>query len=107
MVRDIQLVVDADGIRVLLQSLVEGPYEFAPSIAMVFLYLIDRPHLRAHLRPDVDIEIALAGLTEVGFNPKVTSQQEERMRSSGRIMVLMIKSWSGELRSHIIAVTLK
>jgi rapamycin-insensitive companion of mTOR len=71
---------------------------------MVFLQLIDRPHLRAFLRPDIDLEIALAGLTELtamegtAKHPTTTAATqaaEERMRSSGRLVTLMLRSWSG------------
>lgn len=115
-VRDIELLAAADGIRVLLQALNDGPYELAQSIATTFLFLVDRPHLREYLHPGVDLEvhyspdhadilltsylfsvlaalqIAFSGLTE-GTGKQ--NHSDERILSSGRLVVLLLKSWSG------------
>lgn len=56
-VRDVALLDSADGLRVLLHALIDGPYELAPSIAQVFIYLVDRPHLRAYLHSGLDLEV--------------------------------------------------
>lgn len=56
-VLDIAKLVLADGLRVVLHALIDGPPELAPSIASILLYLADRPHLRLYLRPGVDIEV--------------------------------------------------
>ena len=56
-VRDIDLLANANGLRVVLQALSDGPPELAPSLAMVFIFIIDRPHLRAYLRPGIDLEV--------------------------------------------------
>ena len=54
---DIKRLVLADGLRVVLHALVDGPPELAPAIASILLYLADRPHLRDYLRPGVDLEV--------------------------------------------------
>ena len=90
--RDVDLLASAEGLRVILQSLADGPAEFAPSLGLVLLFLIDRPHLRAYLRAGTDLEIALAGLTESFAKQNVS---EEKLRSSGRVITLLLKSWSG------------
>lgn len=121
MVREIDLLAKADGLRVVLQALSDGPPELAPSLAMVFLFVIDRPHLRAYLRPGVDLEvalshllkirlmieqIALSGLTEGGSASKILAQSD-KMRSSGRIAVMLLKTWSGQSISAYSMIAFK
>ncbi|GAA5864925.1 hypothetical protein JCM8547_004239 [Rhodosporidiobolus lusitaniae] len=79
-------------LRVLLQSLLDGPYDLSPSLSLLFLSAIDHPETRQWLRPGVDLEIVLAGFTEV--QPKGAGA-EERVRACAGIVGGWLKSWSG------------
>lgn len=57
---DTDLVYRCEGIRVLLQVLAEGPHELGPSLANVFLTIIDSPRTRVYLKPQTDLEVCLS-----------------------------------------------
>jgi hypothetical protein len=54
---DVQCVARAGGMRVLLQTLSEGPPALASLLSPVFLYIIDSPSTRKHFRPGKDLEV--------------------------------------------------
>lgn len=54
---DIQCISKAGGMRVLLQTLSEGPPALSPLLIPVFLYIIDSPSTRRYLRPGQDLEV--------------------------------------------------
>ncbi|KAG8949781.1 hypothetical protein FRC04_008321 [Tulasnella sp. 424] len=89
---DVELVARTEGIRVLLQALADGPHEISPILANAFLYLVDSPRTRVYLKPGIDLEIALTGLTDA--YGKGTGHAEQ-MRASSRVVATMLRSWSG------------
>ncbi|KAG9036760.1 hypothetical protein FRB95_008091 [Tulasnella sp. JGI-2019a] len=91
---DIDLIARTEGLRVLLQCLVEGPHDLSPVLANAFLYLIDAPRTRAYLKPGSDLEIALSGITDA--YGKGTGNTE-RMKSSATVIASMLRTWSGLL----------
>lgn len=101
--------MSAEGLRVVLQVLSDGPHDLSPFLAMGFLGVMDKPDTRQFLRPGVDIEvgpstvshpvrttyapqIVLAGFTETQSKG---SSQEERVRASAKIITHFLQSWSG------------
>ncbi|KAH9452898.1 hypothetical protein Pst134EB_016847 [Puccinia striiformis f. sp. tritici] len=97
MVRDFELLSQADGIKVIMQSLTDpsgGLKELAPYMASLVMAMIDRPICRQYLKPGIDFESALAAITEVN-EPTSTQAQEERVRTSVKLVVLLLKSWTG------------
>lgn len=106
------LLVQSDGLRVVLQTLSDGPYDIAPSLARCFTAVIDWPESRQWLRHGVDLEVSsrvrcsrsrsdnslagtqivLAGLTQI--NQKGTAQVE-RVSASAKITTELLKSWAG------------
>ncbi|TDL23281.1 hypothetical protein BD410DRAFT_858667 [Rickenella mellea] len=89
---DIDLMAKTGGIRVLLQSLSEGPVEIGPILATAFLYIVDAPKTRAYLHPGTDIEIALSGITDAYGKGAVHG---ERMRVCSKVISVMLRTWSG------------
>lgn len=61
-VYDMALLTRSEGLRVILQSFVEGPPELSPYLALVFLPIMDMPDARRMLRPGLDIEVATLSL---------------------------------------------
>ncbi|KAF8305657.1 hypothetical protein DL93DRAFT_2172481 [Clavulina sp. PMI_390] len=66
----------------------------APEIALALLSVVDRPATRAYLERGVDLEMALAGFTDAYGRGKGAANVE-RMRASGKVIVIMLRSWSG------------
>lgn len=58
-IRDVDLLVRVEGLRVVLQTLADGPHDFSPFLAMAFLSVFDRPGTRGWLRGGIDIEVRL------------------------------------------------
>ncbi|GAA6063262.1 hypothetical protein JCM10212_004996 [Sporobolomyces blumeae] len=90
--RDVSLVVECEGLRVVLQAMSDGPHDFSPVLALAFLGIVDHPVKRQWLRPSVDLEIVLSGFTEVQGKG---SGIEERVKASALIVETFLKSWSG------------
>ncbi|PWY98657.1 hypothetical protein BCV70DRAFT_178261, partial [Testicularia cyperi] len=90
---DVRLLINGGGLRSTLQALTEGPIDFAPTLVQSFLYLVDMPGTRQHLRPGVDLEIAMSGLTEAPAMKPVT--YDALLRSSARVVSVMLRSWQG------------
>ncbi|KAI0917225.1 hypothetical protein AcW1_007525 [Taiwanofungus camphoratus] len=89
---DIELMARTGGIRVLLHALAEGPIETSPLLASAFLYVVDSPHTRAYLRPGIDLEIVLSGVTDA-YGKGL--EYADQMRSCTRVIASMLRSWSG------------
>lgn len=62
-IQDIALLVAAEGMRVVLQALTDGPHDFSPYLAMGFTCAVDKPGTRRWLRPGVDIEVGRVSLS--------------------------------------------
>lgn len=56
---DAELLYRSEGIRVLLQTLADGPAELGPVLAHVFLAIIDNPKTREFLKLGTDLEVWL------------------------------------------------
>jgi len=96
---EIDLVHRCEGVKVLLQSLSDGPSELAPVLAMAFLTIIDSPRTRAYLHPGTDLEMGLSGITDAYGRGEA---HMEHMKASARVVITMLRSWSGE---HILNIS--
>ena len=90
---DISLVHRCEGMKVLLQSLSDGPSELAPVLALAFLTIADSPRTRAYLHPGTDLEMGLSGITDAYGRGEV---HMDHMKASARVIITMLRSWSGE-----------
>lgn len=90
---DIRLLIKAGGLRSTLQALTEGASDFSPALVQVFIYLIDMPGTRHHLRPGVDLEIALSGFTEAPVQKPIT--YDALLRSTASVVTVLLRSWAG------------
>lgn len=90
---DIDLIHRCEGMKVLLQSLSDGPFELAPVLAMAFLTITDSPRTRAYLHPGTDLEMGLSGITDAYGRGEA---HLEHMKVSARVIITMLRSWSGE-----------
>lgn len=90
---DLRLLIKAGGLRATLQALTEGATEFSPTLIQVFIYLVDMPGTRQHLRPGVDLEIALSGFTETPVQKPIT--YDALLRSTASVVTVLLRSWAG------------
>ena len=60
MVFDIELVARAGGLKILLNTLVDGPHELSQILTTVFLHVLDSPSSRKYLTPGRDLEVSLS-----------------------------------------------
>ena len=92
---DVRLLIRGGGLRPTLQSLKDGPIDLAPALVQSFIYLLDMPGTREYLRPGVDLEVAISGLTE---SPAVKPvAYEALLRSAAKVVSVMVRSWGGLL----------
>lgn len=96
MIHNLPLLSLSGGLRVVLQLLLDGPYDLSPSLSLLFLSAFDRPESRQWLRPGVDVEVVLAGFTEV--QPKGAGA-EERVKACASVVGGWLGSWSGAFAS--------
>ncbi|KIJ54571.1 hypothetical protein M422DRAFT_24511 [Sphaerobolus stellatus SS14] len=89
---DTELVYRTGGIRVLIQAISDGPPELGPLFASAFLFIIDSPKTRIYLQPDVDLENALAGITDAYGKGE---DHVETMKQCCKIIQVLLRSWSG------------
>ena len=101
---DIDLVHRCEGMKVLLQSLSDGPSELAPVLAMAFLTITDSPRTRAYLHPGTDLEMGLSGITDGYGRGEV---HMEHMKASARVVITILRSWSGEYIHSILDLILR
>ncbi|SPO31737.1 related to protein ste16 [Ustilago trichophora] len=90
---DLRLLIKGGGLRSTLQALTEGPTDLSPTLIQVFIYLVDMPGTRHHLRPGVDLEIALSGFTQAPVQKPIT--YDALLRSTASVVTVLLRSWAG------------
>ncbi|KAG8811799.1 hypothetical protein FRC17_002318, partial [Serendipita sp. 399] len=91
---DVELVYRSEGIRILLQTMADGPPELAPVLANAFLAIIDNPRTRIYLKVGTDLEVAISNVTDAYGRGE---GHAEAMKSSARLVVTLLRSWIGLL----------
>ena len=90
-IRNPAAVVSAGGTATLANALVDGSYHGAESLAMNFLYLLDKPTQRSFLVSGYELDSALTVFTD----PSFANGEEERLRSSATLLAAIFKTWPG------------
>lgn len=86
------LISRGGGIRNLLQTVVEGPFELSQSIAMAFTYVTDLPQNRKVLRNGRDLEYLISAFTDYQSRGHVNS---EKLQYNAVVITSLLKSWPG------------
>lgn len=89
-IHDTGLLIRGGGLRSVLQTLNDGPFELAPSILSLLLSLMDLPRTRHLFRPGFDLELALSSFTEA-------REDEASLQNASHMVSLMLRSWPGLL----------
>jgi len=90
LVRDPALVVAAGGMGILSATLAEGTYQPSESLAHAFLYLLDTPARRLHLKSGHELVGPLSAFTD-----PAGLEDTERLAASARIISAILRTWSG------------
>jgi rapamycin-insensitive companion of mTOR len=108
-VLDTALVVQAGGLRALLQGLLDGPVDLSMALLYPFLYVSDFPSTRRFLYPDPPIRgpsvlgLVLSNLTNVmdpskaDLNDLAPVAEETIMRGNAKTIAKMMSTWAGLL----------
>lgn len=85
-------VSEGGGIRVLLQSIVEGPFELSQPITLSLIHVLDSPANRKLVRDGRDLDYLISAFTDMQIRGHVHS---ERLENSARVLAMMLRSWTG------------
>lgn len=91
LIREPSMAMNAGGIATLAEALVEGSYLGSESLAISFLYLLDTPQQRNFLKSGHELEAAFTPFTD----PVAVHGNEDKLRSSARLIAAILKTWSG------------
>ena len=91
LIREPSVVVAAGGIAPLSNALIEGSYPGPESLAIAFLYLLDKPHERGYLKSAHEMEASFTPFTD----PLAMHGSEDMLRSSARLIAAVLKTWPG------------
>ena len=93
MVRNTQVVASCNGVQTLIKEMLTTDSDaFAQSVAYNLLYVLNDPRTRCLIRPD-DLRMLFAPFTD--SDVKVDDRRAERLESSSRVIVTMMRSWTG------------
>ncbi|KAL9587411.1 MAG: hypothetical protein Q9203_003524 [Teloschistes exilis] len=91
LVRSPSMAVTAGGMAPLTEALLDGSYQGSGSLASAMLYLFDRPSTRVYLKSGHELDAAFAIFTD----PMAVHSNEEKLKSSARLISSLMNSWSG------------
>lgn len=91
LIREPSMIVTAGGIAPLAEALVECGYLGSEILAIPFLHLLNTPQQRKFLKSGHELDIAFTPFTD----PIVVHGHEEKLKSSARLIVAILKTWSG------------
>lgn len=91
LIREPSMAVVAGGIAPLAEAFVEGNYQGSESLAVSFLYLLDKPQQRKFLTSGHELEAAFTPFTD----PVMVHGHEEKLKSSARLITAILQTWPG------------
>lgn len=91
LIRNPPLVVLTGGVASLADTLVEGNHHSFETLAIAFLHLLDNPQQRKYLKSGHELEAAFTPFTD----PVNTYGNEDRLKSSARLIAAILKTWPG------------
>ncbi|KZF22739.1 putative cytosolic regulator pianissimo [Xylona heveae TC161] len=91
LIQDSSLLVAAGGIGPLTESLADGTYQASETLVAAFLYLLDTPSKRLIFRSGSELETVFSPFTD----PLVVDGNEEKLKSTAKVIASMLKTWPG------------
>ena len=94
MVRNTRQVALCNGLQTLIKAMLATDSDaFAESVAYALLFVLNDPATRCLLRPSLDVQMIFAPFTD--SDGKVDGLRQQRLEASGRVIVTMMRSWTG------------
>jgi rapamycin-insensitive companion of mTOR len=87
------LLIAANGIGTLTDTLAEGTFPASESLVASFLHILDVPRRRKYLKSGREFEAIFAPFTD----PLILGGNEERLRTCAKAISAMLKNWPGFL----------
>ena len=91
LIREPSMVFMAGGIALLTDSLTSGHYQGFDGLVVPFLHLYDTTRQRSYFQSGHELESVLSPFT----NPVTVHGNEEKLRSSARLIAAIFKTWPG------------
>ena len=93
MVRNTRLVASCNGVQSLIKEMLSTDSDaFAQSVAYNLLYVLNDPDTRCLIRTD-DLRMLFAPFTD--SDVKIDDRRKEQLDCSSRVIVTMMRSWTG------------
>ena len=89
LIRNPLMVVIAEGIAPLADTLVEGNYPGSETLATAFLHLLDSPQQRKYLKSGHELEAVFTPFTDALHG------HEDKLKASARLISAILKTWPG------------
>lgn len=80
------------GIRIIIHSLLELPYEMSKSIVQLLLALLDKPKTRCYFRPGADFEPIFSVLND---SSEKTRAHREKLKTCTKLILEFLRNWNG------------
>ncbi|KAJ9048791.1 hypothetical protein DSO57_1031275 [Entomophthora muscae] len=87
-----EAVSRSGGVRTIIHSLFELPYDMAKSIIQLLLALLDKPETRCYIRPGVDFEFIFSVF---GDSCERTGAQREKLKTCSKLVLEFLRNWNG------------
>lgn len=87
-----EAVCQGGGVRIILQSIVDGPYELSLPMAMTVMYCMDSPKSRQLLRDGRDLDYLISAFTDFQIRGHVHS---EKLHNSAKVLSYILRTWPG------------
>ena len=93
LVRNTKVVASCNGVQTLIKEMLTTDSDaFAQSVAYNLLYVLNDPRTRCLIRSD-DLRMLFAPFTD--SDVEVDDRRQQRLESSSRVIVTMMRSWTG------------
>ncbi|KAI0220070.1 hypothetical protein L0F63_006941, partial [Massospora cicadina] len=87
-----EAVSRSGGIRIIIHSLFELPYEMSKSVVQLLLALLDKPETRCYFRPGADFELIFSVLND---SCERTGAHREKLKICTKLVLEFLRNWNG------------
>lgn len=92
LVQDPQTVSNGGGIRVLIQCMVDGPFELSYPVGMALVYILDSPDSAGIIRNGRDLDYLVSAFTE---NQVKGHAHTDRLQNCAKVLAYILRTWPG------------
>lgn len=89
-IRNIPIVAQCGGLKVLFAILIDGPSEYSDMIILSIVHILDTEKARRYIRPEVEFETLLAPFTDT-----FSSSSDVTLKNCAKALSMILQTWSG------------